>query len=189
MRRGVEEVFQLLIGVFTMALIATIAYQVLGRVQTSRCEQMWQTDVTSFANAITTVAKSYGTTAYVTLHGKCGRADEVNYALITLNDRKLCIAVCGTPTDSCYVVRYLASGKQGSKRVELSRGYSCTEITPYVYYLVERGGSCDSGFTDIGSDFEQKGFVIKGLVKHVYVRSTVDASGTKSVVICAQKGG
>ena len=117
MRRGVEAVFQLLIGVFTMALIATIAYQVLGRAQTSRCEQLWQTDVTSFANALSTAAKSYGTTTYVTLHGRCGRAEDVNYALITLDRRSLCIAICGTPTDSCYVARYLATGKLGGKTV------------------------------------------------------------------------
>jgi|GEM_PF-7127375 len=106
MRRGVEAVFQLLIGVFTAILVVTVAYHVLGAVQLNRCHEKWQNSAVQLANALADAARSSGASNFIQLTGKCGGASYVEYTLIEHSkDPQICNRICHKPVSTCYDMR------------------------------------------------------------------------------------
>jgi len=143
--RGVEAPFQLLISVFTMALVVAIAFHVLNTVSKERCAQQWDQGMSSLASTILQVAMSeYPSTASVELRLKCG--DSAKH-LIGIQERSghICSRICGEVSDTCYVL--LHTVKNTRDTVIYSKPQCIKNMSPYLYYIVRQGvGKCPSGF-------------------------------------------
>ncbi len=197
MRRGVEAVFQLLIGVFTAILVVTVAYHVLGAVQLNRCHEKWHNSAVQLANALADAARSSGASDFIQLTGKCGRASYVEYKLIEhSNDPRICNRICHKPVNTCYDIRYRAIAIIKGKETELDRGYYCADISPYTYYQMSNSDDdslCSTGsptleyqnITDVLIDSSGNGITVKVPVANVYVRSQ-GYGDNKKVFVCAQ---
>ncbi len=199
MRRGVEAVFQLLIGVFTAILVITIAYRVLGSVQMNRCHEKWQTSTVQLAGALADAARSSGASDFVQLTGKCGRAAYATYRLVENKSDNICNRVCHRPVSTCYVVRFDAYTIERGKTTRLDFGFYCADISPYTYYQLSNSidESCEGSSTGGGLAYDNVttalindngGLEVNVPILNAYVRS-VGYGDSKKVYVCAQEVG
>ncbi len=197
MRRGVEAVFQLLIGVITAIMVITVAFRVLSGVQMNRCSDSWHTSAVHLAEAIADAARSTGATDFVQLRGRCGKAYKVVYYLrVHTNQPKICNMICHKPVNTCYDVVYEAYGKQGSEDVLLNKGYYCADISPFSYYLMSQSSDAEcassSGveYQNVTSDLLKSGGSEGVSVTSVLLNAYIHASGygsSKQIYLCVQK--
>ncbi|NPA77079.1 MAG: hypothetical protein GXN93_04990 [Candidatus Diapherotrites archaeon] len=190
MRRGIEGVFQLLIGVFTAAMIVAVAYRVLGQVQMNRCHENWQDSAVQLANAIGDAARASDATNFVQIAGRCGSARYVTYRIVTYSGAKICNAVCHKPVPTCYSVQYTAYSGQGGKFAMLDRGHYCLDISPYTYYRLQQSTRepCTSSgvrYHNVTQDLLDGEFNVQLSTLSAYVRATGYGTG-KLIFVCAQ---
>ena len=193
MKRGVEAVFQLLIGVITAILIVSVAYRVLESVQANRCKEEWQNSAFQLADALADAARSSGASNFVQLMGTCGGADRVVYQLRTYNkDPHLCNRICHKPVSVCYAVSYIPYTTYKGKTVQMGGGLYCADISPYTYFQLQASVSeaCASSsgpkYRNItNSLLSATGFEVNRHVVNAYVRS-VGYGDKKRIYICAE---
>ncbi len=136
--RGVEAVFQLLISVFTMALVVAIAFRVLGQTSSKHCEQVWDQDLSNLAAAISRAAISEPpTVSVVNLTLRCGESREHTFQ-IKEEEKALCARDCGEYMPSCYVIVHSVTDRTGNT---IYSGSACIRsLSPYTYSLISSNG-------------------------------------------------
>ncbi|HID09230.1 TPA: hypothetical protein EYP13_03295 [Candidatus Micrarchaeota archaeon] len=142
--RGGEAPFQLLVSVFTMALVVAIAFHVLGTVSKERCAQQWDQGMAALASTIVRVGRSdYPTRGSVELRLKCG--DSASHILEIREEKgPRCSRLCGEVSDTCYVLLHTVLNPR--KEVVYSKPVCIRKMSPYLYYLVRQGVSgCPQG--------------------------------------------
>ncbi len=155
--RGVEAPFQLLIAVFTMAMVMSLAYFVLQRVQTEHCEDMWLKDMQGLALKIQSVAGAgAGTKATQRLTLRCGSSGKHVIRLrLETKSNALCRAVCGSDPPCVYIQHTVYSAKKPDEVIYSRR--VCVEISPYTYYkLGSQDADCPEGYTLEGNAMESE---------------------------------
>lgn len=146
--RGVEAPFQLLVAVFTMVMVATLAYFVLQRVQSEHCEDQWIKDVGVLALKIQSVAGGGpGTKEYARIRTRCGDAGEHVFWVVAKTgsergDTAICRYVCSHDPPCTYILHVVFSARRRGEIV-YSRP-TCLEISPYDLYKLTHPGECES---------------------------------------------
>lgn len=153
--RGVEAPFQLLIAVFTMVMVVTLAYFVLQKVQSQHCEDQWTKDVGMLALKIQSVAGGGpGTKEHTRIHLRCGDAGEHAFWIVAKTggekgDTVVCRHVCSHDPPCAYILHVVYSAKKKGELI-YSRP-TCLEISPYDLYKLMHEGDCGH------SDYENVG--------------------------------
>ncbi len=152
--RGVEAPFQLLIAVFTMAMVMSLAYFVLQRVQSEHCEDMWLKDMQGLALKIQSVAGAgAGTKATQRLTLRCGSSGQHVIRLrLETESAALCRAICGSDPPCVYLQHTVYSTKKPNEVLYSRR--VCVEIGPYTYYKIAQGGECPEDYEPVGPAME-----------------------------------
>ncbi len=153
--KGVEAPFQLLIAVFTMVMVATLAYFVLQHVQTQHCEDQWIKDVGMLALKIQNVAGAGpGTKEYTRIHLRCGDAGEHVFWIVfktgkDSGDAVVCRHVCSHDPPCAYILHVVYSVRKPNEKIYAHP--TCLEVSPYDLYKLMQSGNCgDPDYSNVG---------------------------------------
>lgn len=151
MRRAVEAPFQLLVSVFTMVMVVSIAFYVLKMVGSENCAKRWTQSTEDLASAIVRVGMSEPpTTSSARLVIHCGNSGKHEYQFVQLSGGD-CTRVCGEVSDTCYGIQHQIYDVRGEL---LRTDRICLRgMSPYMYFLLQSGHSdCPAGYDPFITD-------------------------------------